>query len=76
MSRNFNSKRQQYLEHAARWSGRKLETGTAEVINNGRLVGSKLIKGTGYGLKEVGKGIKELGSELSKLSKMAEPKNK
>ena len=53
-----------------------METGTAEVINNGRLVGSKLIKGTGYGLKEVGKGIKELGSELSKLSKMAEPKNK
>jgi hypothetical protein len=66
----------QYLEQTARWSGRKLETGTTEVVNYVRMVGGKLIKGTGYGAEEVGKGIKEIGSELSKLGKKTEPKNK
>ncbi len=64
----------QYLEETARWSGRKLETGTAEVINYVRTVGGKLIKGAGYGAEEVGKGIKEMGSELSKFGKKTEPK--
>jgi len=63
----------QYLEQTARWSGRKLETGTAEVVNYARMVGGKLIKGTGYGVEEVGKGIKEIGNELSKLGKKTEP---
>lgn len=66
----------QYLEQTARWSGGKLETGTAEVVNYARMVGGKLIKGAGYGAEEVGKGIKEIGSELSKLGKKTEPKNK
>jgi hypothetical protein len=63
----------QYLEQTARWSGSKLETGTAEVVNYVRTVGGKLIKGTGYGAEEVGKGIKEIGNELSKLGKKTEP---
>jgi len=63
----------QYLEQTARWSGRKLETGTAEVVNDARTVGGKLIKGAGYGVEEVGKGIKEIGSELSKFGKKTEP---
>jgi hypothetical protein len=63
----------QYLEQTARWSGRKLETGTAEVVNYARMVGGKLIKGTGYGVEEVGKGIEEIGRELSKLGKKTEP---
>ena len=62
-----------YLEQTAKWSGRKLETGTTEVLNYARMVGGKLIKGTGYGAEEVGKGIKEIGSELSKLGKKTEP---
>ncbi len=63
----------QYLEQTARWSGRKLETGSAEVVNTARMVGGKLIKGAGYGAEEVGKGIKEIGHELSKLGKKTEP---
>jgi len=63
----------QYLEQTAKWSGRKLETGTAEVVNDVRMVGGKLIKGTGYGAEEVGKGIKKIGNELSKLGKKTEP---
>ena len=63
----------EYLEQAARWSGRQLETGTAEVVNYARTVGGKLIKGAGYGVEEVGKGIKEIGNELSKLVKKTEP---
>jgi hypothetical protein len=45
------------------WS--QTETSTAEVVNTARVVGGKLIEGTGYGAEEVGKGIKEIGSELS-----------
>jgi hypothetical protein len=63
----------QYLEQTARWSGRKLESGTAEVVNYVRLVGGKLIKGADYGVEEVSKGIKEIGRELSKLGKKTEP---
>jgi hypothetical protein len=62
-----------YLEQTAKWSGRKLETGTTEVVNYVRMVGGKLIKGTGYGVEEVGKGIKEIGRELSKFGKKTEP---
>ena len=51
----------QYLEQTARWSGRQLETGTAEVVSYVRTVAGKLIKGTGYGVEEVGKGITEIG---------------
>jgi septum formation inhibitor MinC len=53
-----------YLEETVRWSGRKLETGTAEVVHYARTVGGKLKKGTAYGVEEVGKGIKEIGREL------------
>jgi hypothetical protein len=63
----------QYLEQTARWSGRKLESGTAEVVNTVRMLGGKLIAGAAYGVEEVGKGIKEIGSELSKLGKKTEP---
>jgi hypothetical protein len=63
----------QYLEETARWSGRKLESGTVEVVHYVRTVGGKLIKGTGYGAEEVGKGIKAIGRELSTLVKKTEP---
>ncbi len=63
----------QYLEETARWSGRKLETGTADAVSYARTVGGKLIKGAGYGVEEVGKGIKEMGRELSNLVKKTEP---
>jgi hypothetical protein len=62
----------QYLEQTAKWSGRKLETGSAEVVTYVRMVSGKLIKGTGYGVEEVGQGIKEIGRELSKLGKKTE----
>jgi hypothetical protein len=62
-----------YLEQTARWSGRKLETGTTEVVNYVSMVGGKLIKGTGYGAEEVDKGLKEMGRELSRLGKKTEP---
>jgi hypothetical protein len=61
-----------YLEETARWSGRKLESGTVEVVNYVRTVGDKLIRGTGYGLEEVSKSIKEMGRELSAFVKKTE----
>jgi hypothetical protein len=64
----------QYLDQTARWSGRKLEAGTAEVVNYVRMIGDKLITGANYGAEEVSKGIKEFGRELSKLVNKTEPK--
>jgi hypothetical protein len=61
------------LEQTARWSGRKLETGTTEVVNYARMVGGKLINGAGYGADEGSKGIKEIGRELSTLVKKTGP---
>ncbi|MGA3173693.1 MAG: hypothetical protein ABSE25_04615 [Syntrophorhabdales bacterium] len=57
----------QYVEQAAKWSGRQLETDTADTIGYARVVGGKLVKGAGWTVDEVNKGIKGIGSALSKF---------
>ncbi|HME43893.1 MAG TPA: hypothetical protein VKF36_12455 [Syntrophorhabdales bacterium] len=64
------------MEQAAKWSGRELETGTADTIDYARAVGGKLIKGAGWTADEVDKGIKGISSALSKFGEKVEPKDK
>ena len=66
----------QALEHAAAWSGHKLETAAIDVIKGVRVGSGKLIEGMGWSADEVGKGINELGNEISKLGKAIEPEKK
>jgi hypothetical protein len=69
----------QALEHAAEWSGHKLETAAVDVIKGVREGAGKLIEGTGWTLEEariLEKGIKDLGNEILKLGKDIEPKKK
>ena len=64
------------MEQAAKWSGRELETGTADTIDYARTVGGKLIKGAGWTADEVDKRIKGISSALSKFGEKMEPKDK
>ncbi len=66
----------QHLEQAAKWSGRKLEAGSSEVVKGAREVADKLIKGTKWVTEEVGKGIKDIGNEISKLAEKIKPAKK
>jgi hypothetical protein len=66
----------QDMEQAAKWSGRELETDTADTIGYTRAVGRKLVKGAGWTEDEVDKGMKGIGSALSKLGEKMEPKDK
>ena len=64
------------MEQASKWSGRELETGTADTIDYARVVGGKLVKGSGWTADEVDKGIKGISSALSKLGEKMESKDK
>jgi hypothetical protein len=64
------------MEQAAKWSGRELETDTADTIDYARVVGGKLVKGAGWTADEVDKGIQGISSALSKLGEKMEPKDK
>ena len=63
------------MEQAAKWSGRELETGTADTIGYARVVGGKLVKGAGWTEDEVDKGIKGIGGALSKFGERMEFKD-
>lgn len=65
----------QYMEQAAKWSGRELETGTADTIGYTRVVGGKLVKGAGWTEDEVDKGMKGIGSALSKFGENMKSKD-
>jgi hypothetical protein len=66
----------QHLEQAAKWSGRKLEAGSSEVVKGAREVSDKLIKGTKWVAEEVSKGIKDIGNEISKIGEKIKPAKK
>jgi hypothetical protein len=66
------TKTAQYVEHGAKWSGRKLEKGTADTIDYARMVGGKLVKGAGWTVEEVEKGIKGISSALSRAGEKTE----
>ena len=57
-----------YLKRAANWSGVKIETGFILVINNARLLGKKLLQGTGFISNEVKDGLDNVGKEIEKLN--------
>ena len=65
----------QDMEQAAKWSGRELETGTADTIDYARVVGGKLVKGAGWSEDEVEKGMKGIGSALSKFEENMKSKD-
>ena len=65
----------QDMEQAAKWSGRELETGTADTIGYARAVGGKLVKGADWTEDEVGKGIEGIGSVLSKFGENMKSKD-
>jgi hypothetical protein len=66
----------QDMEQAAKWSGRELETGTADAIDHARMVGGKLVKGAGWTADEVDKGMKEISDALSKFGEKMESNDK
>ena len=66
----------QDIEQTAKWSGRKIETGTADTIDYARMVGGKLVKGAGWTADEVEKGIKGISNEISKFGEKIESKDK
>ncbi|HOO39537.1 MAG TPA: hypothetical protein PK350_10975 [Deltaproteobacteria bacterium] len=58
-----------HIELAAKWSGRKLETGESRAVSLGREVSDKLVQGTGYVSEEVNKSLTSMGDALSGLGK-------
>ena len=60
------------LEHAAKWSGKKIEGATAGAVSDARKVSGKLIEGAGYTSTEVGKGFERLGTAISGLGQKTE----
>lgn len=64
-----------YVEQAAMWSGRKLETDTANTIDYARTVGGKLVQGAGWTVDEVNKGIQGISSALSRLGEKIDSGN-
>jgi len=65
----------QYMEQAAKWSDRELETGTTDTIDYAHAVGGKLVKGAGWTEDEVDKGIEGIGSALSKFGENMKSKD-
>jgi hypothetical protein len=65
----------QDVEQAAKWSGRQLETDTADTIEYARAVGGKLVKGAGWTEDEVEKGIKGINSALYKFEENIKSKD-
>ena len=61
------------LEHAAAWSGHKLQSATREVIKDTRIISGKLIEGTGFVFDEVGKGVGALGKQVEHVGQGIEP---
>lgn len=59
----------QHLEQAIKWSGHKLETGTAKVIKGARKVANNLKQSTKRGAEKAGEAIEKLGKEISKIGK-------
>lgn len=57
------------LESGAKWSGKEIEKGTAEIVKGARFVAGKLIQGTGWTSKEVGKAFGKVGDETDRLGK-------
>jgi hypothetical protein len=57
------------LEHAAKWSGKKIEGATAGAVSDVRKVSVKLIKGADATAAEVGKGFERLGNAISGMGR-------
>lgn len=56
-----------YLETGIKWTGNKIQKGTATVIADSRRMGDKLVKGSGRAADEFGKGMTYLGDEITKF---------
>ena len=65
-----------HLEHGLAWAGHKAEAGFIYVVDGARLVGGKLIEGTGWTVDEVGKAMDALGREIEKLGTKIAPAKK
>lgn len=61
------------LEKAAARTGHALQTATAAVAKETRLVAGKLVEGTGFVVDEVGKGFAKFGKQVEDVGKGIEP---
>ena len=62
-----------HVEQAMIWSGYKLESGAKTIIKDARMLGGKMVRGTGWAADEVGKGIESIGKEIQTFGKKIEP---
>ena len=58
-----------YLEQGLGWTGRQIQTGTAEVIKKSKDLSRKLKKGSKSAADEVAKGLKDMEQEIGKIGK-------
>lgn len=59
----------EYLDKSFTWAGRKIETGTKEVMKKSRDLSLKLKKKGSVVAEDVGKGLKATGDEIEKFGK-------
>ncbi len=62
-----------HLEGAAAWTGQKLGTGTVAIIDGARLLGGRMIEGTGFVLDEASKGVDVIGLEVERFGRFVKP---
>jgi hypothetical protein len=60
----------QYLEHAARWTGKDAEKAMRATVRGSRELSGELIEGVGFVPKEVGDGLAAVGRDIEKLGDM------
>jgi hypothetical protein len=61
------------LERGAHWAGHEIKEGAHVIVRDTRLLGGKLIEGTGFVAEEVGRGIKGLGHGVERLGHAIDP---
>lgn len=59
----------EYMDKSFTWAGRKIETGTKEVMKKSRDLSQKLKKKGSVIAEDVGKGLKATGDEIEKFGK-------
>jgi phage-related tail protein len=64
------------LEHAAKAGGHEVASGTKRVVTDARVIGDKLLGGSGYVVDKVGECIAAVGKEVEKAGKGIESLNR
>jgi hypothetical protein len=61
------------LDRGAHWAGAEIREGAHVIVRDTRVLGGKLVEGTGFVAEEVGRGIKGLGRGVERLGHAIDP---